>query len=56
MNVSPRLRYAFISTALGGIFFALIGDMHKFPGGWVGYGGLLVGVFLLALYLHGKVD
>jgi hypothetical protein len=56
MSVAPKLRYAVASTALGGIFFALVADMSKFPGGWIGYAAFLVGVFFLALYLHGKVD
>lgn len=45
-----------MSTGFGGLFFALVGDMNKFPGGWMGYGAFLAGVFALSLYLFDKVD
>ena len=56
MKVSARLRYAVTSTALGGVLFALIADMDRFPGGWPGYGLFLVGVFVLAVYLYDRID
>jgi hypothetical protein len=54
--MSPKLRYALISTVLAGLLLALVSDIQGFPGGWIGYGAFLLGVFLLALKLHGKVD
>ena len=56
MNVSPKVRYAVLTTVLGGVLFALVADMNRFPGGWLGYGVFLVGVFLLALQLHDRLD
>jgi len=56
MKLSPRIRYAVASTVLAGVFFAFVGNPHKFPGEWFGYAGFLVCVFLLALFLHNKVD
>jgi hypothetical protein len=56
MKHAAKLRYAAWTTALGGVAFALIADMQRFPGGWAGYGVFLVFVFLLALHLHDKLD
>jgi len=53
---SPKVLFAVGSTAIAAVFFAVVGDPHKFPGEWFGYAGFLVGVFFLALYFHGKVD
>jgi hypothetical protein len=54
--VSPKIRFAVVTTAVGAVFFAVVGDPRKFPGEWFGYAGFLVGVFCLALYFHGKID
>jgi hypothetical protein len=56
MKHAAKLRYAAWTTGLGGLLFALVADMQRFPGGWFGYGLFLAFVFLLALYLYGKVD
>jgi hypothetical protein len=56
MSVSPKLRYAVISTVLGGVLFALVADMSRFPGGWLGFSAFLIGVFVLALHLYDRLD
>ena len=56
MKISPRIRYALISTALAAAFMALFGNPRKLPGEGLGFLGFLGVVFLVSLVLHGKVD
>jgi hypothetical protein len=56
VSVRTKILFAIASTALAAVFFAVVGDPHKFPGDWFGYIGFLVGVFVLAFFLHGKID
>jgi hypothetical protein len=48
--------YAATSTAVGAVFFGLVGDVNRFPYGLLGFAGFLVGVFGVALLAHGRVD
>jgi len=55
MKLKPAIRSAAISAVISALFL-VIGYPHNFPGGWFGFGGFVVAVFLLGLYLHDKVD
>jgi hypothetical protein len=56
MRVPSRFRDALISTVIAASLFAVFGNPSAFPGAWLGFAAFLAGVFLLALYLRGKLE
>lgn len=55
-QLRSRLIYASASTLVGGLTFALLGSIDRFPFGPIGFGVFLVGVFAVAMLLFGKVE
>ena len=51
-----RVAYSTGSAITAALALALIGDVSRIPGGYLGVAGFAVLVFAIALYSYGRVD
>jgi hypothetical protein len=51
-----RIAYSTASAVTAALALALIGDISRIPGGYLGVVGFAVLVFAIAVYSYGRID